>query len=59
MVPFIWNIADVFGTIIESREMELVSGFTGISQDKDSLCLRPEIGWAVYEKGNQSKNLSR
>lgn len=30
--------------------MEFVTGFIGVHQDKDSLALRPEIGWAVIDK---------
>lgn len=31
--------------------MELISGFLGIKQDKASKALRPEITWAVVDKG--------
>jgi hypothetical protein len=30
--------------------MEFVGGLIGISQDADSLALRPEIGWAILNK---------
>lgn len=33
-------------------QMEFLAGFIGIRQDPKSLTLRPEIGWAVKEKGN-------
>lgn len=42
--PFVWNY---FGT---KYEMEFVGGLIGIAQDPDTLCLRPEIGWAVLDK---------
>jgi hypothetical protein len=41
--PFRWKFSST------EYEMELVGGFLGISQDPDSLSLRPEIGWAVRE----------
>lgn len=42
-VPFTWYYYD------EQFEMEFLAGFTGFTQDKDSLQLRPKIGWAVRE----------
>lgn len=33
-----------------SYEMEFVGGLIGVAQDRDTLCLRPEIGWAVRGK---------
>jgi hypothetical protein len=41
---FIWNY---FGT---KFEMEFVAGFIGVKQDKVTLALRPEIGWAVKDR---------
>jgi hypothetical protein len=41
--PFIWKYLD------RSFEMELLGGFVGIRQDAETLCLRPEIGWAVRD----------
>ena len=42
-MPFTWYYYD------EQFEMEFLAGFTGFTQDKDSLQLRPKIGWAVRE----------
>jgi hypothetical protein len=42
-VAFNW---DYIGKIYE---MEFVAGLIGVSQDRESLCLRPEIGWVVME----------
>jgi hypothetical protein len=33
--------------------MEFLGGFLGIRQDPDSLCLRPEIGWAVRDTSRE------
>ncbi|WP_438015431.1 DUF4419 domain-containing protein [Sorangium sp. So ce315] len=43
VVPFTW--------IDRARQhrMEFLAGFMGISQDEDTLALRPAIGWAVRE----------
>src|SRR5207248_1852105 len=30
-------------------DMEFLGGFVGVAQDARTLCLRPEIGWAVRE----------
>lgn len=46
-VPFKWNY---FGKIFN---YELLGGFTGVTQDKDTLALRPKIGWAVRPARDQ------
>lgn len=44
--PFRWDYRDqVFA-------MEFLGGFVGVSQDRETLALRPEIGWAVRESGS-------
>jgi hypothetical protein len=43
--PFLWEYFD------RTFEMEFTGGLVGIRQDPDTLCLRPEIGWAVREMG--------
>ena len=35
--------------------MEFLAGFGGIKQDKNSLTLRPEIGWLVKDKNISKK----
>ena len=42
-VPFLWQFRDAH------FEMEFIGGLLGISQDSQSLRLRPEIGWAIRE----------
>jgi hypothetical protein len=39
--PFRWVFLD------RTFEMEFVGGLIGLTQDAETLCLRPEIGWAV------------
>jgi hypothetical protein len=41
--PFRWNFLD------RSFDMEFLGGFVGVGQDKETLTLRPEIGWTVRE----------
>jgi hypothetical protein len=41
--PFHWDYLD------RSFDMEFLGGFLGVSQDKDTLAVKPEIGWAVRE----------
>jgi hypothetical protein len=41
--PFLWKYFDL------SFEMEFLGGFVGIQQDRSTLRLRPEIGWAIRE----------
>jgi len=45
--PFRW----VFP--VREFEMEFVGGLIGVRQDAQTLCLRPEIGWAVRQVGNR------
>jgi uncharacterized protein DUF4419 len=39
--PFVWKYLD------EVFSMELIAGFVGVSQDRDTCAIRPAIGWAV------------
>ena len=39
--PFEWLVMQ------EQHSMEFLGGFVGVSQDPETLALRPEIGWAV------------
>lgn len=41
-VPFTWRNATGC-----ARAMEAIGGFLGVAQDRDTLALRPKIGWAV------------
>jgi hypothetical protein len=47
--PFAWEVHDGEGNRLNRWDMEFLGGFVGIAQDPESLCLRPEIGWAVRE----------
>ena len=44
-VPFVWQYLG------ETYKMEFLAGFTGFTQDSESLQVRPKIGWAVREIG--------
>jgi len=41
--PFIWRY------LWHRYPMEFMSGFVGVQQDRQTLCLRPEIGWIVCD----------
>lgn len=41
--PFVWVY------MAEEYQMEFIGGLVGIRQDPQTLCLRPEIGWAVRD----------
>lgn len=43
--PFLWNYFET------EYEMEFIGGLMGVRQDSQTLALRPEIGWAVWEAG--------
>jgi len=43
--PFCWEYLD------RSFDMEFLGGFVGVSQDRETLLVKPEIGWAVREAG--------
>jgi Domain of unknown function (DUF4419) len=47
--PFTWEEQDGRGNARHRWNMEFLGGFVGVAQDARSLCLRPEIGWAVRE----------
>jgi hypothetical protein len=41
--PFCWHF------LKQDFDMEFLGGFVGVSQDKETLAVKPEIGWAVRE----------
>jgi hypothetical protein len=43
IAPFRWDY------LKQSFNMQFLGGFVGVSQDKDTLAVKPEIGWAVRE----------
>ncbi len=47
--PFRWNYRET------NYDMEFVGGLIGIRQDASTLCLRPEIGWVVWETGAEER----
>jgi len=47
--PFLWKY---LGT---DYEMEFVGGLIGVAQEPTTLCLRPEIGWAILDKQKIAK----
>lgn len=47
--PFKWKY------FLEEFDMYFYAGFMGVGQDKNSLSLRPVIGWAVVDKEEEEK----
>jgi Domain of unknown function (DUF4419) len=47
--PLLWQYLG------QEFEMEFLGGFVGVAQDAQTLCLRPEIGWAVCESAASSR----
>jgi len=43
----------------EKMLLELWSGFVGLEQDKETLALRPKIGWMIRKKDLENKVLNR
>lgn len=54
IAPFRWSCLDRSTLNLIDYEMEFVSGFIGVKQDRE-LFLRPEIGWAVCEVESHPK----
>lgn len=47
--PFTWEDRDLSGRLLCKWDMEFLGGFVGVTQEPETLALRPEIGWAVRE----------
>ena len=50
-VEFKLHIIDDYGSK-KTKQLELWSGFVGLSQNKDNFALRPEIGWLIIDKSS-------
>jgi hypothetical protein len=49
VAPFTWDERKPSGEPLARWPMEFLGGFIGVTQDPETLALRPEIGWAVRE----------
>ncbi len=56
-VDFTWEI--IGGPILISHKMTFTAGFVGLSQNKDTFSLKPEIGWWVSESNSEKKVLPK
>ncbi|MCI0377080.1 MAG: DUF4419 domain-containing protein [Gemmataceae bacterium] len=54
-VPFTWRNA----TTGVERRMEAMGGLLGVTQDPETLALRPKVGWAVRAAGKMDVLLAR
>ncbi len=53
-IPFKWKWVNLNGAIIKEHHMEFAAGFIGLSQDKTTMRLCPEIGWYVGHETEKS-----
>lgn len=49
-VPVTQHVEDGYGNIIQTNYLEVWAGIVGLTQDVESMTLRPEIGWLVKEQ---------
>jgi hypothetical protein len=49
-VPVTQHIEDDFGNIIQTNHLEVRAGIVGLTQDVETMALRPEIGWLVKDQ---------
>ncbi len=56
-VNFECQIINAQGKVLDKKQMEYWAGFLGLSQNKESFQIRPEIGWFVAEKGSSDRNI--
>lgn len=54
-VPFTYYKVDGFVNIESAHQMELCAGFVGISEDKETYELSPQIGWIVRRCDSDEK----
>jgi hypothetical protein len=54
-VPFRWRNAETN----RERQMEAIGGLVGVTQDPQTLALRPKVGWAVREAEKMDVLLAR
>ena len=58
-VPVTQHIEDVLGNIIQTNYLEVRAGIVGLTQDVETMTLRPEIGWLVKNQDNGIVNISK
>ena len=56
-IPFILTV--VGGADSYSVDCEFVAGFVGVSQDQETKCIKPEIGWIIREEDKEQKEKDR
>ena len=52
-IPFILEVDG--GASSYSVDCEFVAGFVGLSQDQETKCIKPEIGWIIREEEKEEK----
>ena len=52
-VPFKLTVVSDIDSV--TKDCEFVAGFVGLSQDQNTKCIKPEIGWIVREEDKEKK----
>lgn len=58
-VPFLYEIQDMDGSILQSHRMEYWAGFVGLKQDSTTFELRPKIDWWVARASDKVTKAGR
>ena len=53
-VPFVFEVQDETRNVVVTYNMEFWAGFMGVTQDRNTFSIKPEIGWAVNIPSNGS-----
>ena len=53
-VPFVFEVQDGARNVVATYNMEFWAGFMGVTQNKNTFSVKPEIGWAVNIPSNGS-----
>ena len=54
-VPFKYVIEDPQRVVLKTYDMEMIAGFVGVEEDKQTYALTPKIGWVV-RRGNEEED---
>lgn len=47
VVPFMYQVVNLDGVVLEETTLELVAGIVGVLEDPDDFAMTPKIGWFV------------
>ena len=58
-VPFKYVIKNRMGEVLNAYDMEMIAGFVGVEEDKQTYALTPKIGWVVRRGDVESETIAR